>query len=66
MPKNEFDSGTFGSINQFKGKVGMIFITHAMPKSLQVDEVVRIGKGALGVVGEQHVAQLQETKGDAV
>ena len=28
------------TINQLKGKVGMIFITHAMPKNLQVDEIV--------------------------
>lgn len=31
------------TINQLKGKVTMLFITHAMPKSLKVDEVVRIG-----------------------
>ncbi|WP_218122632.1 peptidase domain-containing ABC transporter [Propionivibrio dicarboxylicus] len=31
------------TINQLRGKVTMLFITHALPKSLQVDEVVRIG-----------------------
>lgn len=31
------------AINQLKGKVTMVFITHALPKNLQVDEVVRIG-----------------------
>lgn len=31
------------TINQLKGKVTMLFITHALPKSLQVDEIVRIG-----------------------
>jgi subfamily B ATP-binding cassette protein HlyB/CyaB len=33
------------TINQLKGKVSMLFITHAMPKNLQVDEIVRIGQG---------------------
>lgn len=28
----------------------MLFITHAMPKNLQVDEIVRIGQGALHAV----------------
>jgi ATP-binding cassette, subfamily B, bacterial HlyB/CyaB len=32
------------TINQLKGKVTMLFITHAMPKALQVDGVIRIGK----------------------
>ena len=31
------------TINQLKSKVTMLFITHALPKSLQVDEIVRIG-----------------------
>jgi subfamily B ATP-binding cassette protein HlyB/CyaB len=31
------------TINQLKGRVSMIFITHALPKTLQVDEIVRIG-----------------------
>ena len=32
-----------GTINQLKGKVTMLFISHALPKGLQVDDVVRIG-----------------------
>ena len=40
------------TINQLKGKVTMMFITHAMPKNLLVDEVVRIGHGALSAVGD--------------
>jgi ATP-binding cassette, subfamily B, bacterial HlyB/CyaB len=32
------------TINQLKGKVTMMFITHAMPKNLLVDEIVMIGK----------------------
>lgn len=31
------------TINQLKGRVSMLFITHALPKSLVVDEVWRIG-----------------------
>jgi subfamily B ATP-binding cassette protein HlyB/CyaB len=31
------------TINQLKGKVTMIFITHALPSNLQVDEVIMIG-----------------------
>jgi subfamily B ATP-binding cassette protein HlyB/CyaB len=38
------------TINQLKGKVSMLFITHAMPKNLLVDEVVRIGSQSLSVL----------------
>ncbi len=31
------------TINQLKGKVTMLFITHALPKNLQVDEILQIG-----------------------
>jgi subfamily B ATP-binding cassette protein HlyB/CyaB len=31
------------TVNQLKGKVTMLFITHAVPKSLLVDGVVSIG-----------------------
>lgn len=31
-----------GTINQLKDKVTMLFITHALPRNLQIDEVVRI------------------------
>jgi subfamily B ATP-binding cassette protein HlyB/CyaB len=49
------------TINEFKGKVTMLFITHALPKNLQVDEIVQIGAsrepltvplGTFGIVGE--------------
>ena len=33
------------TINQLKGKVTMLFITHALPKSLRVDAVLRIDQG---------------------
>lgn len=42
------------TINQLKGKVTMLFITHALPKNLQVDEVVRIGHGSLAMVTDSH------------
>jgi ATP-binding cassette, subfamily B, bacterial HlyB/CyaB len=38
------------TINQLKGKVTMLFIAHALPKDLLVDEVVRIGGGGLTAV----------------
>jgi|GEM_PF-6373897 len=31
------------TINQLKGKVAMLFITHALPENLMVDEIARIG-----------------------
>ena len=44
------------TINRLKGKVTMIFITHQVPKGLQVDAVVEFG------VQGQHIDSL---KGDA-
>ncbi len=43
------------TINRLKGKVTMIFITHQVPKGLQVDEVVNMGQHAmhLGLVKEE-------------
>jgi len=35
------------TINRLKGKVTMIFITHQVPKGLQVDEVVDMGQHAM-------------------
>jgi ATP-binding cassette, subfamily B, bacterial HlyB/CyaB len=32
------------TVNQLKGKVTMLFITHAMPKALKIDEVLQLGK----------------------
>jgi ABC-type glutathione transport system ATPase component len=32
------------TVNQLRGKVTMLFITHALPKNLQVDEIVHIGE----------------------
>jgi ATP-binding cassette, subfamily B, bacterial HlyB/CyaB len=44
------------TINQLKGKVTMLFITHALPKSLQVDEVVRINPGPVINIQQSHSA----------
>jgi subfamily B ATP-binding cassette protein HlyB/CyaB len=46
------------TINQLKGKVTMLFITHALPKALLVDEVVRIGQGK--VISAVSVAQSEK------
>jgi subfamily B ATP-binding cassette protein HlyB/CyaB len=35
------------TVNRLKGKVTMIFITHQVPKGLQVDEVVNMGSHAM-------------------
>jgi subfamily B ATP-binding cassette protein HlyB/CyaB len=40
------------TINQLKGKVTMLFISHGVPKNLLVDEVIRIGQGSLSAVGD--------------
>jgi subfamily B ATP-binding cassette protein HlyB/CyaB len=48
------------TINQLKGKVSMLFITHAMPKNLLVDEIVRIGQGSLSAVPSQAETEMVE------
>ena len=35
------------TVNRLKGKVTMIFITHQIPKGLQVDEVVNMEQHAM-------------------
>lgn len=35
------------TVNQLKGKVTILFITHQLPGTLKVDEVVRLGTPAL-------------------
>jgi subfamily B ATP-binding cassette protein HlyB/CyaB len=37
------------TVNALKGKVTMLFITHALPKALVVDDVIRIGVPGLYV-----------------
>lgn len=50
------------TINQLKGQVTMLFITHALPKSLQADEVVRIGAqaGGLNTVPEKQAMAMSD------
>jgi subfamily B ATP-binding cassette protein HlyB/CyaB len=36
------------TINRLKGQVTMLFISHALPRSLKVDEIVRIGQSGDG------------------
>ena len=43
----------------------MMFITHAMPKNLLVDEVVRIGLGSLNAVNDTHEKTKKEAEGGA-
>lgn len=38
------------TVNRLKGKVGMLFITHQMPKGLQADGVIHLGGGHLAPV----------------
>lgn len=43
----ETAEGFARTVNNLKGKVTMVFITHAMPKALQIDEVLQLGKDGL-------------------
>ncbi len=42
------------TINQLKGRATILFIAHALPKNLQIDEGVRLGTGTLSTVGAPH------------
>jgi subfamily B ATP-binding cassette protein HlyB/CyaB len=44
------------TINQLKGKVTMIFVSHALPRNLNVDEIFVIGGGHLKKVAQQAAA----------
>jgi hypothetical protein len=52
-------------VAQHKGKMPMLFITHAMPKNLLVDEIVRIGSGTLSAVSDAQDATKKEVEGGA-
>ena len=41
------------TVNKLKGKVTILFITHQLPKGLQVDEAVILGKEAAGTSNKQ-------------
>lgn len=53
------------TINQLRGKVTMLFITHALPKNLQVDEVVRIDGERVSVMTNESAVKTMHTKTDA-
>ena len=44
------------TINQLRGKVTMLFVSHALPRNLQVDEIFAIGGGHLRKVAAQGAA----------
>jgi len=52
----------------FAGRVlqPMLFITHALPKNLLVDEIVRIGSATLSAVNGAPVAAKKEADGGAL
>jgi subfamily B ATP-binding cassette protein HlyB/CyaB len=52
LPTSEHFART---VNQLKGKVTMLFITHQLPRGLQVDEIVALG---------QHEKQMSVVKGE--
>jgi len=43
------------TVNQFRGRVTMLFIAHQLPRGLQVDSVITLGQWGtrMGVVGEE-------------
>ncbi len=45
------------TVNQLKGKVTMLFITHALPKNLHVDEVVRISDERITVLSNERAGK---------
>jgi ATP-binding cassette, subfamily B, bacterial HlyB/CyaB len=42
------------TVNKLKGKVTILFITHQLPKGLQVDEAVVLGKADTAQQNSQH------------
>jgi subfamily B ATP-binding cassette protein HlyB/CyaB len=56
------------TINQLRGKVTMLFITHALPQALQVDKLVRIGNEDPAIVqtGRLEIGEAHEENKGAV
>jgi subfamily B ATP-binding cassette protein HlyB/CyaB len=48
------------TVNQLRGNVTMLFITHALPKNLQVDSIVQVGEvpAAIRTTGNEIAAPL--------
>ena len=51
-------------INKLKGKVTMLFITHQIPRGLQVDEVFSLGAGQGAMKMEVVVEEYRKDEGD--
>lgn len=49
------------TISALKGRATILFIAHALPKSLQVDHIVRLGDNKLSVVHPERRAETPET-----
>ncbi len=45
------------TVNALKGKMTVLFISHALPKGLQVDQIIRIGEKLKVVVPEVEAVQ---------
>jgi ATP-binding cassette, subfamily B, bacterial HlyB/CyaB len=57
------------TVNQLKGKVTMVFITHALPRALKLDEIVQLGRGGvqrMQVVGEANQGTRAQTSKDGM
>ena len=54
------------TINQLKGKVTMLFITHALPKALRVDGVLKIGKQGSSEIPHELVRVAEASAGQGV
>lgn len=49
------------TITALKGRATILFIAHALPKSLQVDHIVRLGDSKLSVVQQERRVETPET-----
>jgi ATP-binding cassette, subfamily B, bacterial HlyB/CyaB len=54
------------TVNQLRGKVTMLFITHALPKNLQVDEIVHIGETQKNARDALIIPSLSSTGGQQI
>lgn len=52
------------TINQLRGKVTMLFITHALPKGLHVDKIVHIGRESLSIVPTEAMTETRSPEMD--
>lgn len=52
------------TINALKGKVTILFIAHALPKTLQIDHIVRIGDKLTVIAGEKRGEAATDNRGE--